>query len=534
MLLSNFLIERLANAGVKHVFGVPGDYTLDFYSELSKCKEIEVITNTDEAHAGFAADTYSRVNGVGCVIATYNVGASKLFNAVQCAYAERSPLIVISGAPGIKEREKVSPLLRSYDSQRKMFEEITCASIVLDNLATAGYMIDSAFEMLRHYKRPIYIELPRDLAKKPITYDVYTKGTPTAPASDPEQLQEALEEVETWLRHSQQPVMIAGVELARCNLGEALVKFAERNNIPMTSTLLSKSVVGELHPLYKGVYCGQASVDEVRELVENSDCLIVLGALATDNIIGNMPTKTKKRLAVTADIEGLQVKTHKYPNVQFVDFCKSLFKKDMGREGIEPVRAVVKRAPFKPEAKPITTVRLFEKINTILDENTAIVSDIGDCLFGAADLEVHHANRFWCPAFYTSMGVAIPGALGLQVAAPTTRPIVVVGDGATQMSLLELGTIAARKLNPIIIVLNNNGYLTQRLIVEGDFNNLRSWNYHKITELLGAGTGYEVADEMALDKAIDDALMSKQFSLINVHMQPGEMSSGLRRLLENG
>ena len=533
MLLSSFLIERLANAGVKHIFGVPGDYVLDFYSELAKGKQIEVITNTDEAHAGFAADAYARVNGIGCVCVTYNVGASKLINAVQCAYAERSPLVVISGAPGLKEREEALPLLRSYDSQRKMFEEITCCSIVLDNLATAGYVIDSAFEMLRHYKRPIYIELPRDIAKKPLTYDVYTKGTPVAPASDPDQLLESVEEVEAWIKKSERPIIIAGVELARCGLGDSLVKFAERNNVPVASTLLSKSVISELHPLFKGVYCGSGSIEKVQDLVENSDCLLMLGVLATDNIIGNMPAKTKKRLAVMADIEGLQVKSHRYPKVQFVDFCKTLFKKELGRQGINPVRATVKLAPFQPEAKKkITTARLFEKINTILDENTAIVCDIGDCMFGAADLVVHSSHRFMCPAFYTSMGVAIPGALGVQTASPGTRPIVVVGDGASQMSLLELSTIARRNLNPIVFVLNNGGFLTQRIITDGYYNKIHPWAYHKVVDVIGVGQGYEVHDEASLDIAVDKALISKQLSVINVHVDPDGMSPGLKRMME--
>ena len=103
--VSDFLIERLENLGVRHVFGIPGDYILDFYSELWENDNIEVINTTDENHAGFAADAYARMNGVGCVCVTYSVGALKVTNAVACAYAERSPLVVISGSPGMKERE---------------------------------------------------------------------------------------------------------------------------------------------------------------------------------------------------------------------------------------------------------------------------------------------------------------------------------------------------------------------------------------------------------------------------------------------
>jgi len=145
MLVSRFLIERLENAGIKHVFGVPGDYVLDFYKELWDNEKIEVVNNTDENHSGFAADAYARMNGIGCVVVTYSVGASKVINAVQCAYAERSPLVVISGAPGIGERNEeflLHHMVGSFNSQKKLFDNITCASVVLDNPATAGYEIE--------------------------------------------------------------------------------------------------------------------------------------------------------------------------------------------------------------------------------------------------------------------------------------------------------------------------------------------------------------------------------------------------------
>ena len=529
MLLCNFLIERLSNAGVKHVFGVPGDCVLEFYNQLWKSKDVELITNTDEAHSGFAADAYARISGIGCVVVTYGVGASKVINAVQCAYAERSPLIVISGAAGIRERDE-GIILPHVGSQKAMFDKITCASIVLDNQVTAGYLIDSAFETMRHYKQPIYIELPRDMVTKSISYDVYKQGTPTGPESNKEELTESLEEVELWVKKSSRPVIVAGVELARCQLGEALIKFAERNNIPLTTTLLSKSVVSEMHPLFSGIYCGDASKTSVKQLVENSDCLLMLGVLATDNIPGSIPLKKKKQLAVAADIRELRVRNHVYANVKFMDFCKSLFKKDFGRGGINPIRVSVQLAAFSPEQREITTTRLFEKINTILDEDTIVVCDQGDCMYGAADLVMHSSHRFLCPAFYTSMGVAVPGALGVMTASPTSRVIAVVGDGAAQMSLLELSTILNRGLNPVIIILNNDGYLTERLITDGDYNNIRQWDYHKITDLIRGGTGYFVSDEMELDKAVDTALASKQLSVINVKLAKGSMSEGLKRV----
>ena len=531
--VARFLIERAVNAGVKHAFGVPGDYVLDFYKELWD-SEVEVINSTDENHAGFAADAYARANGIGCVVVTYNVGASKVINAVQCAYAERSPLIVISGAPGMDERQEgmlLHHMVGSFNSQKEMFDHITCASVVLDNPATAGYQIDQAFEALQHYKRPIYIELPRDVAKKSLSYDVYKQGTPTAPDTDPENLQEALEEIMSWVETAKSPVVLAGVELARYDLGEKLVQFAEKANIPIASTLLSKSVINERHELFAGVYSGASSNECTRKLVEESDCLLMFGVMLTDMTLCFKPAKFQKRQIVSASVEGLEVKNHSYTNIQFDDFCEALFKLDFGKKEILcSLPKKKKKVEFKPTDDKITTKRLFELIDSILDKDMAIIADIGDSLFGAADLTVHHNNHFMSPAFYTSMGSAIPGALGVQTAMPDVRPIVIVGDGAFQMSCLELSTIVERGLNPIVFVLNNDGYTTERFLLDGDFNNIRSWNYHNVTELINGGQQVVCENEDVLYEGVQKALDSKELFVLNVKVARDDISEGLSRM----
>lgn len=537
MQVSRFLIERLENAGVKHVFGLPGDFVLDFYKELWDSQKIKVINNTDEAHSGFAADGYARVNGIGCVVVTYSVGASKIINAVQCAYAERSPLIVISGAPGINERCEpflLHHMVRSFNSQKKMFDEITCASVVLDDPATAGYQIDRAFEALHHYKRPIYIELPRDVAKKPISYDVYKQGTPTSPPTDPENLQESLDEVVAWLKRAERPAILAGVEVARYKLSEQMVKFSNKHGIPIATTLLSKSVVNERNSLFAGVYFGLGSHEHTRKIIDESDCLLIFGDYHHDMTLCFKPARFSKRQVVWANVEGLKVHNHTYTEVAFGDFCKALFKVDLNKTFKTDLPSTVEKATFEAkEDTKITSDRLFAKINSILDKTHAICADIGDALFGAMDLRVHHSHHFLSPAFYTSMGPSIPYALGVQTALPDVRPIVIIGDGAFQMACTELSTIINRGLNPIVFVLNNDGYTTERMLLDGSFNDIRRWNYHKVGELFGGGKGRLVQTEEELDKVVEEALDSKELFVINVILARKDVSQGLRRMTES-
>lgn len=535
--VSDFLLERFENSGLKHIFGVSGYYIIDFLNKISSRKKLSLVNNTCESHSGFAADGYARIHGMGCVCVDYNVGALKVCNAIAGAYAEKSPVIVVSGSPGMKERDEnyaLHQFVRSFDCQKNIFENITCLSIVLDNPSIAGYEIDRAFEALKHHKQPIYIELPRDIADKPIDYNVYRLGTPKSPETDVENLEDALKEVSNWIDSSKNPIILAGVEVARFGLGVDLVKFAEKNNIPIATTMLSKSVMSELHSLHLGVYAGLSSYGDVQKRVEESDCLLILGEKLTDFTLGFSPSKFKNRQTVSCSADGLRVKNHTYPNVVFKDFCNSLFKLQLNKRSL-PI--IVKRevGEFVSNGKvKITTVRFFEKLNSFLKDNMALIADTGDSLFGSVDLTTaHQPYSFLGQAFYGSMGFSIPAALGLQLAKPNVRPIVLVGDGSFQMCCSELSTIAEYKFNPILFVLNNNGYITERCLKEGKFTQIRNWKYENFTSLIEYGDSYKVETEEDLEIAMEKSLKSKELSVINVILSPNDMSPALKRLKES-
>jgi len=533
--VAEFLIERIENTGIKHIFGVPGDYAIDLVSRVAtESKKLEFVNTTDEAHAGFAADAYGRVHGIGCVMVTYNVGALKIANAVACAFAERSPLIVISGSPGMKERKEgllLHHMVGAFESQKEVFKHWTCDQAVLDSPLTAGYKIDKVLESLFWYKRPVYIELPRDVAKQSPSYDVYRHGTPEAPKSDEISLEECLEEVIAWIENSSNPVILAGVELARFGLGKDLAKFAEATNIPVATTLLSKSVINETQPYFAGVYAGAASREYTRKLVDDSDCLIMLGVMLTDVSLAFKPATFQKRQTINATVEEINVKSHSYKNIRFDDFCKALLGyRPKPRTALNMPRYT--RQGFKPERnKKLTTARFFSKVNSILDSNMAVCVDVGDAMFGAADLTMHHSNQFLGDAFYTSMGFSIPAALGVQTAMPDLRPVVIVGDGAFQMCHSEISTIAKRGYNPIIFVMNNGGYATERFLVDGPFNDVANWEYHKVGEVFGNCTGEKVQTEEELDGAISRALVSKCPYIINVILGSRDVSESLARMV---
>jgi indolepyruvate decarboxylase len=533
--IAQYLLERLRELGVRHIFGIPGDYIIGF-DKLIEESPIEFVVNTSELASGYAADAYARVNGIGCACVTYAVGALSLANAIGCAYAEKSPVVLISGAPGLRERKPdlyLHHTIGGYDTQSAIFEKLTVAHAVLDDPLTAFREIDCVLAACQRHKRPVYFELPRDRIQQKPLY-VHAPLMPP-PASDPDALAEAVNEAVAMLSASHKPVIIAGIEIHRFGLQKQVMALAERNEIPVASLLLSKSVVRENHPLFVGVYEAAMGRPEVTQFVEDSDCLLMLGAFLNDVEMGIFTQNLDERKMIFAASDGVRIRHHHYHDITLEDFLDTLIKVDLPK----PKRSLPTRPgdiypPWQAQPNtPMTVKRLFQKVNSVIDENTVVVADPGDALFAAADLTLRRGADFVSPSFYTTLGFAVPAAIGIQTSHPHWRPIVLVGDGAFQMTGMELATAVRRGFNPIVIVLNNDGYGTERFILEGKFNDVLNWKYHKLPEVLGAGSGFEVRTETDLDAAMTAALANKDsFSLLNVHLEQTDTSPALRRLAE--
>jgi indolepyruvate decarboxylase len=532
--IGDYLIDRLQALGARHVFGVPGDYVLGFYSLLEK-RQVPIINTCDEQGAGFAADAYARLRGLGVVCVTYCVGGLKIANTTAEAFAEKSPVVIISGSPGMKERDK-NPLLhhkvREFDTQLKIFEQITAASTVLSDAQTAQKEIDRVLEAALHAKRPVYIEIPRDMVGAQCM--PYHQAIERHAESDQNALWEALAEAVKMLDGAWQPVILADVEIHRFGLQEMLLRLAEQANIPIAATILGKSVISEAHPLYLGVYEGAMGREEVRQYVEESDCALLLGVFMTDVNLGIYTARLELGRAIYATSEKLTIRYHTYENVGLKDFMAALLAAPLRRHEEREIPRPIAPAEFTPEnGSKITVRRLFQRLNAFLDEEIIVIADVGDALFGAADLLIRHRTEFLGPAYYTSMGFAVPASIGAQVASPKLRPLVLVGDGAFQMTGMELATAIRFGLTPIVVVLNNGGYGTERQMQEGAYNDILAWNYHRLPEVLGAGRGFLVKTEEELDAALNAAkLHTESYCLLDVHLDPMDRSPALERLTE--
>jgi len=535
--IGQYLIRRLQDYGIADVFGIPGDYVLNFYSLLEQ-SPINVVGCTREDCAGFAADAYARIKGMGAVCVTYCVGGFSVCNSIAGAYAEKSPVVLLTGSPGLKERIN-NPLLhhkvRDFRTQYDVFQRLCVAGAELSDPRIAFSEIDRVLNMCDRYKRPVYLDIPRDLVTLvPAEPHMYERDWLK---SDHDALNEAADEASRLLGEAEKPVILAGVEIHRFGLQDELLALAEGSSIPIATTILGKSVIRETHPLFVGLYEGAMGHEEVTQFVEDSDCIVLLGTFMSDLNLGIFTASLDASKCIYATSEDLRIRHHHYHDVLLEDFIREL----ASRSPANSTRAIppTLRAPREPfelqPDDPVSTRRLIAMLNERLDDDMIVIADIGDSLFAATELVIDGRTEFLSPAYYTSMGFAVPAALGVHVAASNRRAVAIVGDGAFQMTGMELSTLVRHGFNPIIFVLDNGGYGTERFLHPGEwkYNDIHGWNYAKLPEVLGGGKGYRVRTEGELAAVVEQAWDNDdQLSLIHVQLDRDDHSETLARMAE--
>lgn len=535
--IGQYLLDRLLKLGVRHIFGVPGDYVLRF-NKLIEEHEIKFINTTRENTAGYMADAYSRMRGLGVACITYGVGVN-IANALSQAYVESSPLVVISGTAGTQELAKGYPLhhiihkpgISGLDTtQLDIFKQLTIDQAVLNNPETAAAEIDRVLFACLQHQKPVYIELPRNQVDTVIPLT----DTPqfTHPVSNQAALAEALKETTQILKSCKKPFLWIGHEIQRFGLVDAIIRFAEKNHIPFLTSMLGKTAVSEQHPLFAGVYAGNLSRPEVTQFVESCDCALIFGLIMSDIDTGIFTANLNHNHKIVAHAEDLSIGNHHFHDVQLSDYVESLSRLQLEQPFSYPYPKLSKAElpPFKAIShKAIITSRFFDCLQSHLNSEHILITDIGDAFFGSIDL-ILEQNSFLACAYFGSLGFATPGAVGAQLAIPNRRVIGLVGDGAFQMTGMELSTAIRYKQDPIMIVLNNHGYGTERMIIEGEYNDIQEWNYAALPQVIGGGIGVRVKTEDEMEAALNKALSHRGICyIIEVMLGKTDFSKPMQR-----
>jgi indolepyruvate decarboxylase len=524
--VAEYLLTRLKEIGVDHLFGVPGDFVLGFFNQVLK-SDLKYIGTCNELNAAYAADGYARIRGIGAFSSTYGVGELSAINGVAGAFAERVPVVVITGSPAtinFRARPLLHHTLGDYQIPLRMYEKITVASTQLVSGETAPAEIDRVLSVCLSHQQPVYISLPSDVVmmkcNRPSAFHF-----PTHPRSDQESLGEAIKETVRMLDKAQKPVVIGDVELIRFKLQKDFEGFLDKTGFPYVTMMLGKTLLSEHHPQFIGLFEGDRSREYVRNRVESADCILKLGALMTDFNTGGFTTNLDDSKLISANIGFVKIKHHYYENVHLHDFIlgltEKLSRRDSATLDIQCAHdGCVHRhsVPYRSDAlKPLTIKRFFDRMSHFIEDNSIVIAETGVSLFSAAEMLMPEGATFIGQTFYGSIGYTIGATLGASMAAQDRRVVLFVGDGSFQVTCQDLSTMIRNHLKPVIFLMNNDGYTIERVIVDRPYNDIQPWHYHKLVDVFGGGLGLDVHTEGELEDALGRAATTDGIVFIEIH-----------------
>lgn len=537
--IASYLLSRLGELGCRHVFGIPGDFILPLFDQIV-ASDLQLISMCNELNAGYAADGYARLAGLGAVAVTYGPGALSTVNAVAGAYTEHVPIVVISGAPETGQYAQ-RPLLHHvlhdrYEASVAVFEPITVDAQLIRDPDRAREQIDRALEACVAHSLPIYLEIARDLQLRECAPPGPWRGRPLA--SDPEALAQAVERISALAAEARTGAILPGHLIQRAGLERQVIDLMEHTGYAAATMLVGKADYLEYHPRCIGPYQGGASPEPVRAYVENADLVLLLGVAETDFNMGGFTAELRDERMIRARGTEVYVGREHFAQVQLRDLIPAL------RASLppgNPGEALGKHFPHSPEypyipagEQAIGNKRLFDRLAHVFRPGDVVTGDAGG-LIESTYVEFAKGARFVGQAYWASIGWGFGAGVGASFAIDDSeRVICIEGDGSFQMTAQEVSTLVRYGRKVIIVVLNNRGYTAERLIHEADYNDIQNWRFHELAAVFGGQPGAEVRTEGELETALAQAEQHSADGpfIINVHLDPMDASAPFKIMSE--
>lgn len=531
MTLAEALLNGLKRHGARELFGIPGDFALPFFKVIEQSEILPLYTMSHEPGVGFAADAAARVQrSLGVAVVTYGAGAFNMVNSVACAYAEKSPLVVISGAPAISELQGDLLLhhqVKTLGSQYEVFKEFTCDQVLLNDPLKAPEQIAWVLRRCLEESRPVYIEFPRDLVNVPCD------SVPQLPSTmaDPQALSACADEILNRLSAAEQPVILAGVEVRRYGLEDKVAELSRRLALPVATSFMGKGLFSGADCQLIGSYIGMAGNQAISNRVETSDQLLMLGVIVCDTNFGVSAKRLDIRHTINASDQKVKVGYHLYQQLSLTELVDELLAKTTpNSHHASPLTPNYPRG-LEADDHAIVPTDIARAVNDLFDQNGTmpIASDIGDCLFTAMDMD---NTQLVAPGYYATMGFGVPAGMGLQ-ASTGQRPIILVGDGAFQMTGWELGNCRRYGWDPIVLLFNNSCWgMLATFQPESRFNQLDDWHFADMMGSMG-GDGVRVHTRAELQQALSQAVERRgRFQLIEIMLTADARSATLQQFVE--
>ena len=552
--VSDYLIARLKQAGLGHVFAVPGDYAGPFLEALDAAPGIVRIANMNELGSGYAADGYARYKGIGAACVQYGVGTFSLLNCTAGSYVERVPVAVISASPKTSDRRlaHTKGILFHHSTgnlraDQLVFQNVTVASEIIGSAESAPAQIDRAITAMLTHRRPIYLEVFSDVWSLPCAAP---KGrlAPVVTPSDGESLAAALDAAWERIQSAKLPVLWAGVEIQRYGLPETLQQLVDASGLPFTTTSLGKTVLDERQKQFIGTYAGPASPAITRAVMNAADCILALGTIITDDYLNLMATSFGQMIEIND--EEARIGSQYYHQVTLPDFLTGLLKRFRASKRSPRRYALPKtKAEKPPQAKPGDALSynvFFHELGSFLKER-GLLEDIALVLGESTSLYVFGnlfglpRNSFVAQAAWGSLGHETGCALGVALGSGK-RPFVVAGDGGFRMVCQEMSSLAAQGCNAVVFVLSNDAYAIEQAFVDikaftpkgkfAPFDLLPPWDYLALAKAFGA-RGYRAQTAQELRSVLSELKdLEKVPALVEIVIAQKDLAPQLERLAE--
>ncbi len=524
----DYVLGRLHDIGVTDIFGVPGDFAFPVQDAIVAHPDINWIGSCNELNAAYAADGYARIRGVGAVSTTYGVGELSAISAVAGSYAEHLPVFHLTGMPNLAtqaDRALVHHTLGNgeFELFRRMADTVVGASAIITP-ANVVFETERLIAEALYNRRPVYMAFPADLVNKPIL----ASSDPLAlPSSDPTALAAATDAIIRTLDAAPKACVLPGLLLDRLGLSDKAGKLIDVTGLPFATMFADKSVLDEDHANYIGMYDGKLMEETVREFVETCDAVITVGTMQTDFNTGAFTAHLDPARTIDIGLHRTTVGPVVYQNVEMADILNELAGHTWSPREPAGIRPTSLGPVSGSGTDPITADALYPRWANFVKSDDIVIAETGTCSMGLAFAQLPHGARFYNQTLWGAIGWATPASFGAAVAASDRRVLLVTGEGSHQLTAQEIGQFHRHGLKPIIFVLNNSGYLIERLLCNDPaiaYNDVAAWNYAELPRALGCDDWFtaRVTTCGELDAALATAQEGGQAAYIEVITDPYE------------
>ncbi|HHT20260.1 MAG TPA: alpha-keto acid decarboxylase family protein [Tissierellia bacterium] len=535
--IGDYLIKRLKEIGIRHIIGVPGDFNLQFLEQVGAADGIEFVGASNELNAAYAADGYARENGIAALSITYGVGDLGAIGGVAGSAAEHVPVIVLSGAPPLYIMKHNYPVHHSlgegdFSDMARAYQQFTVGQGLITH-ENAADEIDRLLRLALRHQMPVNLQIPSNLTY--LYIDVSDEPLrPVSHQSDQERLRAAVSAMRQLFSAAKQPAVLIDMDVDRFGIESELLAFIEATRTPFAALSTGKAILDENHPLYRGIYQGDDSEPGAQALIEQADFLLTVAPRFIEWNSGSFSAELPEATTIYLGRNHVKIGTEAFEAValkdvldQFLDRLPSKHQPQTEPEPAEP--------GFDLEAdKPLAHDKLWKQLRPFFRAGDLIYAETGTASQAMGSLKLPKDTTYIASLIWGAIGFTLPALFGSLLANPQRRQILFIGDGSFQVSAQALSRIIDRGLNPIIFVINNDGYTIERYIMgmEESYNDIPAWQYHRLPALLSAKNRmltFHVTTQGELAQALKDIEEIDHGALIELHLHPLDAPEALKK-----